>query len=585
VSTIPVGERPSGITTGAGSVWVANSVSGSISRIDPGSNEIVETIAVGEAPGALVYSEGVVWATVQEAVDASPPASRDVSSSVLRIATASDPGPLDPALFFGNPQLVRATCAGLLTYPDEPAPDGGRLIPEVADGPPALSDGGRTYTFTIRPGFRFSPPSSQPVTAEAFKRAIERALDPRTQSYATRTMRSIVGASAFAAGRTRTIDGVRASGDTLEIRLTRPAPDFPAALATPWLCAVPPETPIEQQGVPVVPSAGPYYVENYKPEERVVLLRNPSYPGPRPSEFAEIDVEIGVSPQAAVSGVEAGEFDYADAIPAEEEARLEQRYGPGSEAAGAGRQQYFVESSPGLFYLAFNTTRPPFDQARLRRAVNYAIDRASLASTDALSSGRPTDQYIPPGFPGFADEAIYPLGGPNLERARALAGNVERRATLYTCSDPECAKVGAIVRANLAAIGIEVEVRRFPIPTLFERLTTPGEPFDLGHFGWSADTGDPATFINAVFHSQAQSYTYLEDRRFERRMEQASAVAGPDRYRTYAGLDRDLASEAAPAAAYASQTSPYFFSARIGCQVNQPLYGISLGRLCIRDGG
>jgi hypothetical protein len=68
-------------------------------------------------------------------------------------------------------------------------------------------------------------------------------------------------------------------------------------------------------------------------------------------------------------------------------------------------------------------------------------------------------------------------------------------------------------------------------------------------------------------------------------MEQAAGVAGPERYPTYARLDRDLASEAAPAAAYASQTSPYFFSARIGCQVNQPLYGISYGRLCIRDAG
>jgi peptide/nickel transport system substrate-binding protein len=379
------------------------------------------------------------------------------------------------------------------------------------------------------------------------------------------------------------IEGVRASRDRLVIRLSRPAPDFLAALATPWLCAVPPETPIEQRGVPVVPAAGPYYVETHEPGERIVLLRNPGYQGSRPSEFAEIDYTIGVSPAAAVSGVESGRFDYTDAVSAEDEVRLEQRYGSGSEAASAGRQQYFVESGPGLVYLALNTTRPPFDQPRLRRAVNFAIDRAALASTDALSPGRPTDQYIPPGFPGFADDVIYPLGGPDLERARELAGDVEHRATLYTCNEPECAEAGEIVRANLAAIGIEVEIRRFPLHSLFEHLVTEGEPFDLAQFGWAGDYADPATFINAVFHSRAQPYTYLDDPYFERRMAQAARLAGPERYRAYARLDRDLAAEAAPAVAYSSQTSTHFFAARIGCQVNQPLYGIVLGRLCLRD--
>jgi YVTN family beta-propeller protein len=583
VTTIGVGERPTGVTTGAGSVWVGNSVSGTVSRIDPNSNEVVETIAVGHAPQALAFSEGMVWVAVQEGVDVSPPATEDASSSVLRIAASEDPGPLDPAFFFGGGQISYATCAGLFNYPDAPAPEGARLVPEVAAESPTVSDGGLTYTFTIRPGFRFSPPSNEPVTAEAFERAFERALDPRIHPYAARLLQNVVGAREFATGRARTIEGLRATGDTLEIRLETPAPDFPTTLATPWFCAVPPETPVEQKGVPVVPSAGPYYVETHDPGKRIVLLRNPNYHGPRPSEFAEVDYAIGVSPRAGIEGVEAGRFDwYRGSIAPEEQARLEVQYGAGSEAAEAGRQQYFVESTPGLFLFALNTTRPPFDQVRLRRAVNFAIDRAALAREPFPDEiGQPTDQYIPPGFPGFADEAIYPLGGPDVARARELAGDVHRRATLYTCNEPACAESGEIVRANLAAIGIEVEVRQFPLPTLFQRLLTPGEPFELAQFGWSADSADPATFINSLFASPQQPYAYLDDRRLQDRMAQAARLSGPERYRAYARLDRDLASEGA-AVAYASQTSPDFFSARIGCQVNQPLYGMDLGSLCLR---
>ena len=361
--------------------------------------------------------------------------------------------------------------------------------------------------------------------------------------------------------------------------------DLPATLATPWLCAVPPETPIEQKGVAVVPSAGPYYVDIYDPGKRVVLLRNPNYHGPRPSEFAEIDYEGGVSPHEAVSGVEAGTYDHTLEVPVEERADLERLYGPRSEAASAGRQQYFVEPSPRHLLHRFNKSWPPFDDPRLRRAVNFAIDRAALAAEplDRGETGRPTDQYIPPGFPGFADEAIYPLGGPDVERARELAGDLDRSATLYTCSDPTCAETAEVIRSDLAAIGIEVEVRQFPVAALFDRLLTPGEPWDLAQFGWYADYADPSNFINAVFRSRGPPYTYLDDPRFARRMAAAARLSGARRYRAYARLDRDLASKAAPAAAYASGPRPRFFSARIGCQVNQPLYGIVLGELCLRE--
>lgn len=124
----------------------------------------------------------------------------------------------------------QATCAKLFNYLDREVPAASRVVPEVASSRPRISDEGKTYVFTIRKGFRFSPPSNAPVTAETFKYSIERMLDKRMRSYyvlAAYVWDSIVGAKAFAAGKARHISGIVARGDVLTIRLTRPDPALP----------------------------------------------------------------------------------------------------------------------------------------------------------------------------------------------------------------------------------------------------------------------------------------------------------------------------------------------------------------------
>ena len=116
----------------------------------------------------------------------------------------------------------------------------------------------------------------------------------------------------------------------------------------------------------------------------------------------------------------------------------------------------------------FNPHRPLFARAAMRQAVNHAIDRRALARQSAVwSVGRPTDQHIPPGFPGFRDARLYPLGRPDLATARRLAGGARRHGTLYTCNQPVCIARAEIVRANLAAIGIDLEIRRFSAAGMF----------------------------------------------------------------------------------------------------------------------
>ena len=267
VTPLAVGPGPSGIAVGGGGVWVAVTGADKVVRIDPGTRAVTDTIAVGRSPtgvavGAARYgsptaatepSRGSIPATNKPnatiAVGGSPQAITDrrrprvgdrrraddpvyqarVRRRHGRVDSPYDVDSMDPALAY-DPllwQMLYATCAKLLNYPDKAGLAGSELVPEVAQSLPARSADGKTYTFTIRSGFRFSPPSTERVTAQTFKHTIERTLNPAMKSPAASAAADIVGAGAYMAGKTAHIAGVTARANTLTIRLTDPAPNLP----------------------------------------------------------------------------------------------------------------------------------------------------------------------------------------------------------------------------------------------------------------------------------------------------------------------------------------------------------------------
>jgi YVTN family beta-propeller protein len=588
-TTIPVGRSPAGVALGAGSVWVANSGDGTVTRIDPVTDKAIATIAVGGSPQAITIAAGRAWVTVD--AQTISPTGVAPSGGRARLVAYSDVGPMDPALAGAvASQLLYATCAKLLNYPDRAGLTGSQLVPEVARSLPTLSADRKSYTFTIRRGFRFSPstssPSSEPVTAETFKDTIERTLNPAMRSGVASQFGDIVGAGAYMAGKTAHIAGVIARANTLTIRLTAPAPSLLARVAEPAFCAVPSDTPIDPKGVRVIPSAGPYRVASETPGQGVVLTRNPNYHGSRPHRLARIELVVGVPPRRAVAQVQAGTADYAvtGEVTSADVATLAARYGPGSPAAKRGHQQFFIDPGPQLDFLALNTHRPLFADRRLRQAVNYAIDRTALARLgDAFVPlpEHPTDHYLPPGIPGYRNVHIYPLT-PDLAKARQLAkGHPRATAVLYTCDISPCDQQAQIITNDLAAIGLRVEVKRVPTGKYFAKLATPGEPFDIAWVGWLPDYLDPAAMLNVLLEDGTAIPTF-ENPTYRARLAAAARLSGAERYLTYARLDADLARNAAPWVALGKLYSPELFSARMGCQT-YGVYGVDLAALCIKN--
>ena len=157
------------MSVGAGSVWVANSGDGTVTRIDPATNKTIATIAVGGSPQAITVAGGRAWVTVDAQTLGA--GGRAGEGGTARLDAFYDIGSMDPAVAYETVswQLLYATCANLLNYPDRAGLAGSQLVPEVAQSLPARSADGKSYTFTIRTGFRFSPPSTERVTAQTFK--------------------------------------------------------------------------------------------------------------------------------------------------------------------------------------------------------------------------------------------------------------------------------------------------------------------------------------------------------------------------------------------------------------------------------
>jgi peptide/nickel transport system substrate-binding protein/oligopeptide transport system substrate-binding protein len=492
---------------------------------------------------------------------------------------------LDPALGDGTGGvLLDTTCARLMAYPDKPPPEGFRLVPEVAAAFPRISPDGKTYTFKLRRGFRFSDGTR--VRASAFARAINRMLAPAVNSPGAQYVGDIVGADAVLAGKATTAAGVVPRGNTLVVRFTRPVLDFAAKTTMHFFCAVPPTLPSDPEGVGAFPAAGPYYIKDYRPGERVIIRRNPYYGGKRPHHVDGFDVDLqAASPQEVLDRVERGEADWGFVIAPiyfEPGRQLVAKY-------GVNKTQFFVKPGLTLRHIPFNVSRPVFrNNPRLRQAVNFALDRRALGR---VLSGSPllerlTDQYLAPTIPGFRDADIYPLERPDLRRARKLARGNRRggKVTLYAPDIPRPVAVAQLVKRQLAEIGLEVEVKPISASAYYPRLVAPDEPWDLALGAWGAAFIDPYTYINELFATPVSlgggNVGHFASPTYRRLMRQATRIRGPRRYRVYGELDVRLARDAAPSAAISFLSEPTLVSKRVGCIVLRPV--LDLTAACLR---
>ena len=501
---------------------------------------------------------------------------------------------IDPQLsYYGETWKLEATTAcKLMNWPDKEGAAGAVATPEVAQGLPLVSKDGKTYTFTIRKGFRFS--NGKPVTAQSFVDAINRFANPKMQSTGVAFLDIIKGAQAAVDGKAGSVSGVRARGNKLVIQLTKASPDLLARVAMPFYQAIDPTLAkqIDANGINQYASCGPYYFASRTPGRSITLKRNPYYKGGRAANADTIQVNIGNDVAVEFQNVEKGTSDYASGgIPATEWKNIVAKYGLNKKD---GRVQ--VRPQLDIRYVALNHARPLFkDNPNLAKAVNWAVDRQAFSAQGGYLYGKRTGQILPPGMLGYKPQGIYPLKvtANTIKQARKLAeGNLRGgKAVLWSSNAGTAPLQAQLIQYNLKQIGIDAEIKLLPRA---QQFTNAGNPqtatFDMTVERWGADYADPYDFVNIlldgaqVTQPQHNNYAYFNVAKYNKEMTAASLLTGPKRGTAYAVLDGNMMRNNPPWAPLVNSNDRIFLSARVGCVTINEIAGTGplLNVLCLK---
>ncbi len=518
VAVIPVGSGPSAVAVSrdASSVWVANSGSGTLSRIDPVRNSVLQTVTTGNHPdGVGLMGNSLYLAVRATGVDHSGGTLRIVHNFVLQHDKVTV---LDPAIAYLGVmwQLLITTNDGLVTFQRAGGNAGTRLVPDLATSIPTPTDNGKTYTFQIRRGIRYS--NGKPLRPADFRRAIERALlyQPREGGGPGPTYYGgIIGAAACMKSpkNCHLSRGIVVGPNTVSFHLIEPDPDFLFKLAEPTAAAVPVDTPLAAS-VPL-PATGPYRIASYRASKNldvVRLVRNPHFrewsAAAQPQGYPDqIVVEFRNSSVAHdVRAVLTGRADLTDVdggIPPSLDLALHTRYAA----------QLHAAPRLSTLYLILNTRVPPFNSLAARRAVAYAVDRKRLVR---LNGGRDlfqaTCQVLPAGVGGYRRYCPYSRS-PDLAKARKLVASSGTKGTKITLNfgAPYVAHspFPRYLLALLRNLGYRTHIHVVTPQQYGQQSIDPRYRWQLWSDGWIADWPTASTFFSsltcAAFRPDAQN--------------------------------------------------------------------------------
>jgi oligopeptide transport system substrate-binding protein len=324
---------------------------------------------------------------------------------VLRVSQRNEPSDLDPATaslpdeFF----IIRALSEGLLV----PNPAGGAPLPAAASRYETSPDG-LTYTFHLRENARWS--NGEPVVADDFVASYRRVLTPATAAPKANLFFAVKNAQAFATGALKdfTAVGIRAADEhTLVITLIRPARNFPLYVASgPWI-PINPRTVATYGRTWTQPAHyvgnGPFVLAEWRPQQRIIVQKNPRYLAGDHIALEEIQFIRFDSGETEERAFRAGQLDVTMAVP---QSKLDWY-------AHEHPEELHRDPLAETRFIAFNTTRTPLTDARIRRALALAIDREKLVTYVMRGGQQPAYRFLSPGLIGGADKVDGDLRAPS----------------------------------------------------------------------------------------------------------------------------------------------------------------------------
>jgi peptide/nickel transport system substrate-binding protein len=485
--------------------------------------------------------------------------------TLITRANAAPAGSPDPQVNYTLQlwQFLIITHDGLVAFKRVGGPEGTKLVPDLATAIPKPTDDGRTWSFTLRPGIKFS--NGKTLTGEDVKATFERLFKIGNSPNAGSWYNVIVGGDACVK-KPKTCDlsqGIIVNGNTVTFHLTHGDPEFLYKLAMPFGFILPSDTPAKNANIPP-PGTGPYKWVKYSPNTLMRVVRNPLFKvwsaDAQPEGLPDaIEQRFGLSVEAEVTEVVNGQADWisnTDTIPSDRLNEIGSKYA----------RQVHINPLPATFYFAFNTRIPPFNNAKARQAVNYATDRNDLIKIyGGPNLATPTCQILPPNFPGYKPYCPYtanPEGGkwsaPDMAKAQQLvaeSGTKGMRVKVNSDTTDVDKAYGLYFIGLLNKLGYKASAQFLSNDIQYPYVQNSKNKVQFAYSSWFADYPAASDFLQILlgcgsFHPNSNSSPNIAafcDKGIQAKMDQAGAtgVTGPQAAnQMWAQVDHDITDQA-----------------------------------------
>jgi peptide/nickel transport system substrate-binding protein len=484
--------------------------------------------------------------------------------------------------------LANAMCTTLIRYADQPGTAGTTLVPGTASMP-VITDNGDTYTFTLRPGARFS--DGQAITPADIKYTFMRLMAPAVDTGTGSYFAGLVGGPAYLAGTSKTLPGITTTANTISFHLTGPDGAFLYKAALPTTCPVPagtPMKPVTDGSLEEKYASGPFKLQSYSPGRQIVLAFNKNYDqslGVR-GHVAKIVFSIGLQSTQAVEEIQAGQLDFqtsnlstADILRISHDTAL--------------ASQVHTSARPEITYIFLNDEVAPLNNVDVRKAINYAVNRTEIEQQwGGPLAGTVTDNIIPAGQVDYKQFNLYP-NTPDLTMAKKLMteSGVKTPITLVLrCQNdaPGFVNMAEVIQSNLKAIGINVQIVGSPNSVNGSYIGNPKARVPMGIEPWSLDFPDGEAIMNTGLDPATPNFVAnlarWSDPAFVGPFNKAITLQGSARQQAYQNLDDQVMAQQAPVAPLFNARWYDFVSARLGGYVySEAMDAINYNTLYIKS--
>jgi peptide/nickel transport system substrate-binding protein len=481
---------------------------------------------------------------------------------------ASFPAYLDPALSYEVEgwTAMYATYLPLLTYAHANGAEGSKVVPALAESMPKITNGGKTYTLTLRKGLKYS--DGTPVKASDFKSSIERMF--KLNSAGSGFYEGIVGAEEFAEGKSGEISGIKTDDKTgrIEIDLVAPRGTFTNELGLLYAAVLPADTPAKNLTTDPPPATGPYMITKVERGRGWSYARNP-YWAKDNSQISEvpsghvdkIDIRVVRNDSTQVNEIERGKANWMQTpISADLYNKVKDKY------EGT---QFRIERPINIYLFWMNTEKPPFDDPKVREAVNYAVDTGALERIYAGSLVS-LHQILPEGMPGHESFDLYPHDMAKAKQLIKEADPSDRNITVWTDNESPNDEAGAYYEGVLDELGFNAKLKVLNGDNYYTVVGNESTPdLDTGWLAFYEDYPHPNDFLQLLFSGESiapTSNTNLSRLDVPKINEKIAKLGeeplGPEQEAGYAALDRELMEEA-PVVPYGTNTVSTFVDSEI----------------------